>query len=172
DIILDYHETRKNITAEGRRSKLQFLFKPMRDDVKMKRFIESLIIQGIQVTRSTGEFTVGTALDPEGKTHSSMQFPSGTYIVSTAQPHGALAKAVLEFDPRLKLDFLKEERREMEKYGETRMYEVSSWSVPLAYNLDAYHTTSSFSVNAEPVTEVVLSGGQLHNPGAPYGFVI
>ncbi len=172
DIILDYHETRKSITAEGRRSKLQFLFKPMRDQVKMKRFVESLIIQGIEVTRSTGSFTVGTALDPEGKTHSSMQFPSGTYIVSTAQPHGALAKAVLEFDPRLKLDFLKEERREMEKYGETRMYEVSSWSVPLAYNLDAYYTTSSFSVNAEPVTEVVLSGGQLHNPGAPYGFVI
>jgi len=172
DIIRDYHETRKNITTEGRRSKLQFLFKPTRDEVRMKRFIESLVIQGIEVTRATESFTVGDARDPEGKTHSSLQFPSGTYIVSTAQPHGALAKAVLEFDPRLKLEFLKEERREMEKYGDTRMYEVSTWSLPLAYNLEAFYTTSSFSVNAEPVSEVALSEGQIHNPEAQFAFVI
>ncbi|MCP4684553.1 MAG: hypothetical protein GY867_03795 [bacterium] len=172
DIVRDYHQTRKNITAEGRRSKLQFLFKPIDDEVKMKRFIEGLVTQGIDVTRSTGNFTVGAVVDPEGSTHSSMQFPAGTYIVSTAQPHGALAKAVLEFDPRLKLEFLKEERREMEKFGDTRMYEISSWSLPLAYNLDAYYTNSSFSANSEPVHEVLLRGGQIHNPEAQFAFVI
>lgn len=172
DIIRDYHRTRRDITAEGRRSRLQFLFKPIRDEVKMKRFIESLIVQGIDVQRATSGFSVGSVRDPEGQAHSSMQFPAGTYIVSTAQPHGALAKAILEFDPHLKLEFLKEERRELEKFDETRMYEVSTWSVPLAYNLDAYYTNSSFSVDAEPVSEVVLSGGRLHDPEDAYAFVI
>lgn len=172
EIVRDYHQTRKEITAEGQRSKLQFLFKPIRDEVKMKRFIESLIAQGIEVSRSTGSFTVGGAVNPEGKSHSSMEFPTGTYIVSTAQPYGALAKAILEFDPRLDMDFLKDERRELEKFNETRMYEVSTWSLPLAYDLDAFYTTSSFSAKTEPVTAVALSNGRFHNPGNAYAFLI
>ncbi|RKX24159.1 MAG: hypothetical protein DRP45_08855, partial [Candidatus Zixiibacteriota bacterium] len=92
--------------------------------------------------------------------------------ISTAQPGGALAKALLEFDPRLQLEFLKEERRELEKHGETKMYEVSAWSLPLAYNIDAYWTTSSFNVNAGVITKVPLSSGVVHNMDARFAYII
>lgn len=171
-IIRDYHDTRKDIVAEGRRSKLQFLFKPIDDEVKTQRFIESLLAQGIEVKKATDGFTVGSVKDVEGNARSSERFPAGTYIVSTAQPYGAIAKAILEFDPRLKTDFLEDERRELEKFAESRMYEVSTWSLPLAYNLDAYYTTSSFAANTEPVAEVVTSTGMFHDPGSAYAFII
>ena len=92
--------------------------------------------------------------------------------MSTAQPYGAIANAILEFDPRLSVDFLKKERKELEKHGETKMYEVSAWCVPMGYGLDAYVTGSSFSVPTEPVTEVTASPGMIHNPDAVFGFVI
>jgi hypothetical protein len=171
-ILREYRAQREQIIADGRASKLAFLFKPDRDEVKMKWFIESLTDQGIEVERATEPFSVGGATDIYGQKHSSLQFPAGTYIVSTAQTMGALAKAVLEFDPRLKLEFLKEERRELEKHGDTRMYEVSTWSTPIAYDLDAYMTTSSLSAPTEPVVTVPLSEGRLHNPEAQFGFVI
>ncbi len=171
-ILRDYYNTRKQIVAEGRRSKLAYLFKPNRDELKMKRFVESLTGQGIEVTRATADFKVATALNFNGVQKTQAVFPQGTYIVSTAQPMGALAKGILEFDPRLSLDFLKEERREIEKHGDTRMYEISAWSPALAYDMDAWQTTSTISAPTESVIEIEMSEGKLHNPDAQFGFVI
>lgn len=170
--LREYYDARRGITEQGRRSGLTFLYRPIQDEVKMKRFVESLTQQGIKVTRSTEAFTVSQATNRAGDAMSSVRFPAGTYIVSTAQPHGALAKAVLEFDPKLNLEFLKEERRELEKFGETRMYEVSSWTPSLAYDLDAYYTRTALTVPSEPVNEVALSSGILHDANAQFGFIV
>lgn len=172
EILTDYHNTRRQIVADGKKSKLQYLFAPDNDELKMKSFIESLIGQGIEVSQADESFTVSSATDIYHKEHTSKKFPAGTYIVSTAQPHGALAKAVLDFDPHLNLEFLKEERKEIEKYDETRMYEVSTWSLPLAYNLDAYQTTSSFSVTSTAVSEVSVTPGKLETPVPNFAYLI
>ncbi|MFH1372360.1 MAG: M14 family metallopeptidase [bacterium] len=172
ELLKDFHDARMYIVVNGRRTGLQFLFVPDGDELKTKKFIESLINQGIEVQRATGEFIVGKATDIYHEEYQSHKFPAGTYIVSTAQPNGALAKAVLDFDPHLKLEFLQEERRELEKHGDTRMYEVSAWSTSLAYDMDAYLTTSKFNAATEPVTSVTLSSGQLINPEAQFGFVV
>ena len=171
-ILKEYRLARERIIKKGQTEKLTFLFKPDRDELKMKRFIESLVDQGISVQKATGSFQVGSAVDAYGKKQSSVGFPAGTDIVSTAQVMGSLVKAILDFDPRLNYEFLKEERRELEKFDDTRMYEVSTWSVPLAYDLDAYYTTTAVSVATEHVTEVVQSAGRLHYADALFGFAI
>jgi len=171
-ILRDYSQARRQIIEEGRRSKLSFLFKPDRDEIKMQRFVQCLLDQGIEVRRAGEAFTVASATDMYGKKVSSLSMPAGSYIVSTDQTQGALAKAALEPDPRLKYEFLKEERREIEKFEGSKMYEVSTWSLPLAYALDAYSTTSAAPVNAERVTEVTLSPGRLIESGAQFGFAI
>ena len=171
-ILRDYAQTRRQIAEEGRRSKLSFLFKPDRDEIKMQRFIQCLLDQGIEVRRAGVAFTVASATDIYDKKLSSLSLPAGTYVVSTDQTQGALAKAALELDPRLKYEFLQKERREIEKFEGTKMYDVSTWSLPLAYALDAYSTTSATPVNTERVTEVTLSPGRLVEPGAQFGFAI
>lgn len=170
-LLIDYNSTRRSIVERGQKSGLQYLFVPDKDRLKMKRFIESLTGQGIEVHRAEQSFSLD-ATDAYGEKHSAVKFPVGTFIVNTAQPMGGLANAVLEFDPRLKLDFLKEERRELEKHDNTRMYEVSTWNLPLAYDLDAYWTTSKVKVASEKVTTVDAGSGQLHNADASFGFVI
>lgn len=172
EILTDYWKARASIVQQGRKSGLTFLFVPDGDEVKTKWFIERLTAQGIKVTRATEPFSVAACTDIYHESARNRSFPAGTYIVSTAQPHGALAKAVLDFDPHLKLSFLEEERRQLEKYGDTKMYEVSAWSVPLAYDMDAYMTTSAIKTASESVTEVPLSTGKVVNPDARYGYVI
>lgn len=172
ELLKDYHNARKGITQRGRESGLTYLFAPDPDQVKMNRFIMSLVDQGIEVQRATAEFQVGTATDIFGASHSSLSLPAGTFIVSTAQPQGALAKAIIEFDPHLKKDFLDDERRELEKHGDTKMYEISTWSIPMAYDLQAYTTTSRVNVNSEAVTELANPTGHLVEPDAQYGFVV
>ena len=173
EILKDYVAARKAIVDEGRRSAMTFLLVPDEDAMRTERLVTSLLRQGIEVSRATEGFNATKVTDVFGEEHNSRRFPTGTFIVSTAQPMGALAKAVLEFDPHLGLDFLKEERRELEKEGDTRMYEVSTWSLPLAYNADAFVTGSSVTVGKEPVTlPLPASAGELINPDAGFGFLV
>ncbi len=172
EIMRDYWQTRQDILGEGRRTNLAFLFVADSDELKMNRFITSLLNQGIEVRRATEAFTARSAVDIYHEEHASRKFPAGTYIVKTDQVHGNLIKAICEFDPHLKLEFLKEERRELEKHGDTRIYDVSAWSTPLAYDIDAYETRSPLMVSTEIVTEATSSTGQLYNPDAQFGFVI
>ena len=168
-LLRDFYNARKTITQQGN---MTFLFAPDADTVKMNRFIAALVAQGIAVKKASAGFRANDVIDPYHQTHGSKSFPAGTYLVSTAQPHGALAKAILEFDLHLKKEFLEEERRQLEKEGDTKMYETSAWSMPLAYNLDAYYTTGAVSATTEMVTSVTPPVGRLVNPDATYGFVV
>ena len=170
-LLKDYHNTRRKIVDEGIKSGLSFLFAPHADAVRMNIFVTSLIDQGIRVDVANEAFTVGSAVDGYGKSFTSKRFPAGTYIVSTAQPHGALAKAILEFDPRFKQEILDDERRELEKHGETKMYEVTAWSPALAYDIDAYMTTSDISAPFTTVLTTSEPTGDLQYPDAVFGFV-
>lgn len=172
ELLSDYRDTRLAILKQGQDSGLKFLVAPGRDKLKMNRFIQSLLDQNIQVSRATVSFTVSKATNIYGQDYRSKNFAAGTYIISTAQAHGALAKTIFEFDPHFSAEFLKEERRELEKHGDTRIYEVTAWSTPVAYNLDAYSTNSAVSVAAESVTELSKGTGELYQPEAKYAFVI
>jgi hypothetical protein len=80
---------------------------------------------------------------------------------------------MMEFDPHLKPDFLEEERRELEKGNGTRLYEVSGWSLALAYDLNISYVSPAPSVAVETVGDIPeLPPGEVINPGAGFGFLI
>lgn len=171
-LLRDYRTMREEAVHRGRRSRLKFLIVPDSDLVKTKKFIERLVQQGIEVHRAQQTFTVGSADDYYGETHSSKRFPAGTYIVHTEQPVGALAKTLLEFDAHMKYEVLEEERREKEKHNKTKMYEVTAWCLPMGYDIEAYATQSAFNVASERIEEVSLPSGALINPSAQFGFLV
>ena len=171
-ILRDYAQARRRIVDEGRAGKLTFLFRPGRDLLKMQRFVQSLTDQGIEAKQATKDFSVSGVTDGYGRKQASVAMPAGTIVVSTDQPQGDLAKAVLEFDPRFKYEILKEERREVEKFDRTKIYDMSTWSVPLAYDLESYWTTSPFNAATEPVSEFKLALGRVYEPQAQFGFVV
>ncbi len=52
------------------------------------------------------------------------------------------------------------------------MYDMSTWSVPQAYNLDAVWTISRISADANPVETPLMAESGVENPGAGYAYVI
>ncbi len=171
-LLRDYRETRRQIVENGRKSNLAYLVVPDRDSARLSTFIKSLLDQGIQVQRARAEFTVSSVTDIYHKSLSSKRFPIGTLIVSTAQPHGALVKAIFEFDPHFDQTELDLERREVEKTGGTRQYETTTWSVPLGYDLETYATTSDFTATVVPLSYLPSSPGYLINAGAQVGYLV
>ena len=52
------------------------------------------------------------------------------------------------------------------------MYDMATWSAPLAYNLDAYWMASGPAVATTPVTEAPAPASGVVNPGASYAYAV
>ncbi len=170
EILRDYHSTRKEAISEGARSNGCYIIAGGQDRIRTATLVNSLLAQGIEVEKTAGEVTITNATDIYNQKVASKQLPAGSYVIPLAQPLSRLIKAALELDPRLSYQFLKEERRELEKFGSTRMYEVAAWSPLQGYGLEAYAAPKPSYAKAD-MNIAVMPGG-VTDPQADYGFLI
>ncbi|WP_029034989.1 M14 metallopeptidase family protein [Salinimicrobium terrae] len=76
--------------------------------------------------------------DPLKKENSSIQATENTLVISTAQPKGKMVKVLME--PETKL-------------ADSLTYDITAWSLPYAYGLEALSTTSS--VRTQPSADAI-----------------
>ena len=172
ELLRDFYlEKRKAIRGKSATPINAYIFVPDKNKVRLNKFIEILLLQGIEVQVAVNKFVANNLHDYWGQTFSKKELPAGTYIVSLAQPMQPLIQAILEFDPRMTDSFLVEERRALEKNKRTRLYEVTAWSVPIAYDLDAYWTDKPIKVKTSLVTQIEAPKGKVINLSPKYGYV-
>lgn len=148
-----------------------FLIPPGTDQTRLASFVTTLTNQGIVVQRATQPFTARNLIGTLREAADERRFPAGTIVIPRAQPNGALAAAILEFDPRVEGAFLNSERRELETKRASRLYDVTGWSLPMAYGLPAFTAAELIDLQAEPAT-LVPPAGVLEGNQQAYGFVV
>jgi hypothetical protein len=67
-----------------------------------------------------------------------VQLPAGTWAVSTAQPLGQLVQVLMEREAALPPGYVERQRERVSAHLEPEFYDVTAWTLPLAYNLDAW----------------------------------
>jgi hypothetical protein len=85
-------------------------------------------------------------------------FPAGTAVVSTKQVYGGLANTLLEKAPAFSKGFVEEQRAKAEADQPDDFYDLTTWSLPLAMNVEGW------TANA-PVT-----GTREYQKAAPVAF--
>jgi hypothetical protein len=85
------------------------------------------------------------------------RFAAGSYAVSTAQPLGNLIAALLEPDSPINKSFLDRQRQRLEQNLDAEFYDITAWSLPLAYNVKTWVAAGEVAGDARPLAEV--SGG-------------
>ncbi|HEX6161497.1 MAG TPA: M14 family zinc carboxypeptidase [Thermoanaerobaculia bacterium] len=101
--------------------------------------IDNLQRQDVQVQMLTAPVTLrATRLDRDSA--ESRSFPAGTAVVSTAQPLGRLANTLLEKAGVLDKAFVDEQRAKAEADEPDDFYDLTTWSLPLAMNVEAWVT--------------------------------
>ncbi|HWP82738.1 MAG TPA: M14 family metallopeptidase [Bacteroidota bacterium] len=133
-----------------------FIIPPQPDPNRAARLVNILLAQGIEVHRLKESVQL-TAQKFFAKQSSRENFPAGTYVVSLEQPQSRLAKAVLE--PQTALQ-------------DTFFYDVSAWSLPVAFGIPAYLTESPLPPSAELITALPIAAGGLVNGKASYAYLI
>ncbi|HEY0404316.1 MAG TPA: M14 family zinc carboxypeptidase [Pyrinomonadaceae bacterium] len=160
--LRDYYEFRRAAVEEGRSERMKrVVLLPGRDPNKTAELVGVLLQAGIEVNVATEPFRSLSAHGylNSGAAATSREFPAGSYVVELAQPQKRLAKALLE--PNTEQDaafaneqlarFARNERRGRsavkEDYG---FYDITAWSLPLAFGVEAYWTEDAREFRGQP----------------------
>ncbi len=133
----------------------------------------SCVTQGIDVLGPRGgTVRIGGLRDARtGEPGPADGFSSGVYLVPLDQPAGALVRQLLDPHIPMEAQFLREEREYLERGRGTRLYDVTAWSLPLAYDVEAYWTREKPDT-AWTVGEIPVPRGSFTSAADPVAYVV
>lgn len=166
--LRSYHEFRASGMAQARTQAMKrVVVAPTGDPARLERFLDLMVRQRIEVSRTTAAFTANAAHDYLSPAPAARRtFPPGSYVVDLAQPQARLATAILEPRPALDSAFV---RRQLDMFERNRrrgdggsregyeFYDITAWALPQTLGLEAWWTEDAAPVAAEPVTTASMS---------------
>lgn len=170
--LKDYYDFRAGGMADFAKSKMKrIVILPGKDPVKAAELIEILNRSKIEVKVADSAFTSASAhtYATANAPATSQTFPAGSYIVDLNQPQRIFIKSILEPDTpqdkafvddnmgRFKRNQLKGSGQAKEDYG---FYDITAWSLPLAFGLDAYWTEDGGNSTGPTATDEVLAAAK------------
>ncbi|MFQ6678179.1 MAG: M14 family zinc carboxypeptidase [Fidelibacterota bacterium] len=169
ELLRDYYHIRKNAVDSD--PKEAFVF-PLSDNLdRLDAFAETLKRQTIEVYVTENDIRLASAKTSANNIIKNTRIKGGALIVPVNQPLKALIQNILQFDIRLDTKSMEKERREVLKNSESTLYDVTAWSLPLAFGLEGFYTTSLPRFDMRPYDHL-SDDGELLNTNAEYGFII
>lgn len=145
-ILRDYLSERKApLMADGGGE--VYLIAPGPDRSLHADFLDVMERHGIEYVIASAAVDADDVVDIWGERSDRKTLPAGTIVIRSTQPQRALLRALLEFDPRMKDEFLHEERHDLENDHGSHLYDVTAWNLSMAYGLEAYVATRVADVN-------------------------
>ena len=184
--LRDYAEFRRSGIEEGRSGRMKrVVLMPGRDPGNARNLVEILLRAGIEVGVAREPFGSASAHGYAGReaAAAARRFPAGSYVVELAQPQKRLAKALLEPDTAQDAEFVREQlarfaRNERRGSGALKedysFYDITAWSLPLAFGVEAYWTEDAGAVPTDPagLSEAAAVAGGVQNGRAQIAYVI
>jgi hypothetical protein len=162
--LKDFYDFRRVAMEDAKTARMKrIVILPGKDPAKAADLVESLQRARIEVTAARGSFSSSSAHTYAQKDAGSANrtFPAGAYVIDLNQPQRTWAKSLLEPDTPQDAAFVREQiakfkRNELrgksalrEDYG---FYDITAWSLPLAFGLDAYWTEDTGAIGGDSVT--------------------
>ncbi|HXG96519.1 MAG TPA: M14 family zinc carboxypeptidase [Gemmatimonadales bacterium] len=167
--LQDYYDFRRSAMADAATDRMKrVVIVPGNDPQSAAHVIGLLLRNGIEVTRLRQPLSarLAHAYISAGTAATARTFPAGSYVVDLNQPQRRIAKAMLEPQASMERSFVQREigkfqrnrRRgddtDKEDYG---FYDITAWSLPLSFNLDAYWTEDAGpSLPGDPVADSLV----------------
>ncbi|MDI6809013.1 MAG: M14 family metallopeptidase [Candidatus Eisenbacteria bacterium] len=171
ELLKDFYSGKKAALELSKGSSKAYCIVPGESETRSYELAKTLAFQGVEIQVASDSFSGREVRSFWGERSGEKTFPRGSFIIFLNQPLRPLIQAILDFDPRMNDSFLKQERAELEKRGETKIYETTAWSLPMAYNVDCYTVGRLETVKATPFVEKEPSPGSVLNENPAYGFV-
>lgn len=151
--LLDFYRFFRDPAPGGPRA---YFFPPGSDPPRTAELVTTLMAHGVEIKRAAASVPV-SGLHAYDGSNSRTSLPPGTFAVSLDQPLSRFIRAVLEPEPAL---------------PDTFFYDVSAWSLPLAFGVEAYWSDKELAGGFETLAEPPVVQGDVVHPEAAYAFLI
>ena len=170
--IKDFYNFRAKGMADAGTGKLKrVVIDPTNDRVKAAELVDILRLSNIEVKVAASSFTSPTAHTYMEKNApaASKTFPAGSYIVDLDQPQRIFIKSILEQDTPQTKAFIDDNmarfrRNQMRGKGQAKedygFYDITAWSLPLVFGVDAWWTEESPNVQGAMVNAETLENAK------------
>ncbi len=173
ELLKDAYNLSVNSAEEAREASVRGAVIPAEgpnvDQTKLKRLLDRLELQGIEIKKATEPFTVEGRpfLDLDSQTD--REFPAGTYYVDFVQPYSRLARSVL--DPTQQTPVPQVDPR---NDRESPFYDSQVQNLPLLFGVNAYTIDQAVpSVQHEDFQSFDLESSVAEaDTDTPYGYVL
>jgi hypothetical protein len=147
--LREYYESQRGAVAPTTGARRYFIH----DDGSgnARELVRLLRSNAIEVGVLTGEVRLSGGRDRAGASAGASTLPAGTFVVEAAQPAGRLMKALLEPDVPTPAAFLEVARRYVDRAENPRFYDITAWSLPLLFNVQAHSSDAA----AAPATRAL-----------------
>lgn len=158
EIIKDFADQRRlSVEAtDASSTRLFFIDAANTNPGRRLKFADILALQGIE-TYSLASASKFSGKDWLGRMFHDREFPAGTVVVPAAQPLGRLAAALLELDPRMNPEFLVEERRELLRFGQSRLYDITAWNAAMFSGIETWEIAGPLPADAKKISAPVAA---------------
>jgi hypothetical protein len=166
--VRDYLAARQGAISDGRTDKFRrVVFVPGNDPARAAELAAALLRSGIEVKRTTAAFSSPRSHAYADETVSSRRFDAGSYVVDLDQPQGKLARSILEPSPTMDSVFV---RTQLERFARNQrrgdggtsegyeFYDVTAWSLPVAYGVEAFWTEDAGAVESTMLVRATEGG--------------
>ena len=163
--LKDFYDFRAGALNNHSREKMKrVVILPGKDPVKAAELVAVLQRSKIEVKVTSAPFSSSTAhpyMEKEAR-GGAQSFPTGSYVIDLNQPQRVLIKSILEQDTPQDKAFVDDnmhrfKRNQMRGGGQSKedygFYDITAWSLPLAFGVDAYWTEDDGSIPASAVAE-------------------
>lgn len=172
ELVSDYYQQNVNAIDAGTSGTVRYFITKEGDPNLVAEVVNLLMRSGVEVYRLTEESSVRDLSDREGNSMDNQTLNGGTYVIEASQPRHSFIRNMLDPEVPMPEEFLEEARQRVDRGENPRFYDITSWSLPLLYNLQGFSSTSSRSISAERVTEQVQPGAGEQLEMAEYAYII
>jgi hypothetical protein len=156
-LLREFYLFFKEAVQEGKNGSVkEFIVDPTKDPVLAAKMVSLLMNQGIEVGQTTENFSCNDLQTYFSKGIISKSFPAGSYIIKLDQPAKHFILALMEQEPVL---------------TDTFFYDISTWSLPLAYGVDTYWSEKKLSIPIDKISSTVIPDGSVVGKKASYAYL-
>lgn len=162
-LLADFYAYRLSAIEEGRSEDIGAYIIPRRPDGNtsgVDKLAWLMATHGVEVQQAGSDFRSG------GET-----YPAGSYVISLAQPAKRLVRTLLDQHVPMDDDFIEEQERRRSKGMGDQIYDVTAWSFPLMYNVEAVAADRMVEGDLVLVDPVMIPPGSIQGGRAEVAYL-
>jgi hypothetical protein len=139
----------------------------------VRELIRLLRRNDVEVGVLGADLRSAAARDRSGGGAGARTFAAGTFVVETGQPSGRLIRALLDPEVPIAKEFLETARRFVDRNENPRFYDITAWSLPLLFHVQAFASDEPRAPAVRPLDENAdLAAGPVPDGRGAYAYIL